>query len=349
MAEKETNKVINKKEEPKKEDVTTSNTDDFTSKTDNKNDGKSVDNNKNDGKSVDNNKKENNNKNDNNKNDNNKTDNNNSNNNNNKNDDELDDGKDDGKDDSKDDSKEYEKKGEPKVIKYKGDELKRWKCLSNLFNRDSKRFSPPTFDTNEDTLSLLKDEFKVLVVGAGGLGCEILKDLALSGFKNIEVIDLDTIELSNLNRQFLFRKKDIGKPKSKCAAEFVMKRVPGCKIKWYQTKIQEFGNDFYSDFNCVIAGLDNIEARRWLNSMLCDLVEKDDNNNIDAETIIPFIDGGTEGFLGQARLFLPMLSACFECSVGTITPPKAFQSCTIASIPRRPDNIVYCIWTHIIL
>ena len=114
--------------------------------------------------------------------------------------------------------------------------------IAMVIKRDGRR---EPFDPEEENLAILQEDVRVLVVGAGGLGCEILKNLALSGVKDIEVIDLDIIDLSNLNRQFLFRKKDIGQPKSKVAAEFVMKRVPGCSIKWYQKPLQEFDEGFY--------------------------------------------------------------------------------------------------------
>jgi ubiquitin-like 1-activating enzyme E1 B len=71
---------------------------------------------------------------------------------------------------------------------------------------------------------------RVLVVGAGGIGCELLKNLVLTGFSNIEVIDLDTIDTSNLNRQFLFHKPDVGKSKAVTASNSVLKYNPNAKI-----------------------------------------------------------------------------------------------------------------------
>lgn len=133
-----------------------------------------------------------------------------------------------------------------------------------------------------------------------------MKNLALSGFKNIDVIDMgqcpnvqypqqhltcpDTIDVSNLNRQFLFRQADVGGSKAEVAAKFVMQRVKGVTINPYCGKIQDKDEDYYMQFNLVICGLDSIEARRWINATLVGMVDMEN-----PDSLKPLIDGGTEG------------------------------------------------------
>ena len=88
------------------------------------------------------------------------------------------------------------------------------------------------------------------------------------GFKNIHVIDMDTIDISNLNRQFLFREKDVGRYKAEVAAEFINKRVPGTNVIPHNMKIQDKDEDFYTQFHLIVCGLDSIVARRWINGFV---------------------------------------------------------------------------------
>lgn len=217
-------------------------------------------------------------------------------------------------------------------------EERRWKDLDTVLMRKGP-YSPEDFAPSEELKQAFFEYGKVLVVGAGGLGCEILKDLALMGFKNIDVIDLDKIDVTNLNRQFLFRHSDVGSYKSEVAARFIEKRVPGCKVTAHIGKIQEKPKEFYEDFQVIIAGLDNIEARRWLNQTIHSLVEFE-NGEPKTETVRPLVDGGTEGFKGQARVILPFKTACFECTLNTIPKNTTYNFCTIAQTPRIPEHCI---------
>uniref|UniRef100_A0A4W4EN27 NEDD8-activating enzyme E1 catalytic subunit n=1 Tax=Electrophorus electricus TaxID=8005 RepID=A0A4W4EN27_ELEEL len=162
---------------------------------------------------------------------------------------------------------------------------------------------------------------------------------ALSGFRHIHVVDMDTIDVSNLNRQFLFRSKDVGHPKAEVAADFINSRVPGCHVVPHFKKIQEFDESFYRQFHIIVCGLDSIIARRWMNGMLLSLLVYDDGV-LDPSSIIPLIDGGTEGFKGNARVILPGMTACIDCTLELYPPQINFPMCTIASMPRLPEHCI---------
>ncbi|KAG8527017.1 uncharacterized protein KY384_008446 [Bacidia gigantensis] len=231
----------------------------------------------------------------------------------------------------------------------------RWKHLDNILHKAGP-FSDEDWIPGEEVIRTLESS-KVLVMyvqqvspalvsdpgnsGAGGLGCEILKNLALSGFKNIHVIDMDTIDVSNLNRQFLFREADVGKPKAEIAAAFVEKRVKGAVITPYNGKIQDKDEEYYKQFNVIVCGLDSIEARRWINATLVDMVDEND-----MESLKPLVDGGTEGFKGQTKVILPTISSCIECQLDMHAPRAAVPLCTLATIPRQPAHCIE--WAHII-
>ncbi|KAJ8933532.1 hypothetical protein NQ314_013945 [Rhamnusium bicolor] len=179
----------------------------------------------------------------------------------------------------------------------------------------------------DEQIRKLIPKSKVLVVGAGGIGCEVLKNLALSGFQDIEIIDLDTIDVSNLNRQFLFRKEHVGKPKAVVARESILSYNPNIKIKAYHDSVtsQEYGINFFKRFNLVLNALDNRAARNHVNRM-CLAAD------------IPLIESGTSGYSGQVELIKKGVTQCYECQPKP--PQKTFPGCTIRNTPSEP---VHCI------
>lgn len=167
---------------------------------------------------------------------------------------------------------------------------------------------------------------KVLVVGAGGVGCELVKNLATSGFSNVTLVDLDTIDVSNLNRQFLFRKQHVGKAKAVTAAQAVEAMVPGFSATGIVANVKEarFSVKYFSEFSVVCNALDNLDARRHVNRMC-----------LAAGT--PLVESGSTGYNGQVTV-IKKGTECYDCHPKPA--PKSYAVCTIRSTPEKP---VHCI------
>lgn len=132
----------------------------------------------------------------------------------------------------------------------------------------------------------------IMIIGVGALGCEIAKDFALMGIGKLILVDLDTIETSNLSRQMLFKPGDEGSPKAKVAAERLKEMNPYLKVDYYFEKLQKLPMSVYEETDIVVAALDNFNARLDLNK-ICLRMKK------------PMVEGGTVGFEGHVQIVIP--------------------------------------------
>ena len=150
---------------------------------------------------------------------------------------------------------------------------------------------------------------RVMVVGAGALGNEILKNLALVGIGHILIIDFDVVEAANLTRSVLFRAEDIGKLKAEVAAHRLNELNPEVRVAFICGDItSDVGLGIFRNMDIVLVGVDNFGARIFVNRA-CFKVGT------------PWINGGIQELVGEFHVYIPGKGACYECSL----PAEAYK------------------------
>lgn len=174
---------------------------------------------------------------------------------------------------------------------------------------------------------------KYFIVGAGAIGCELLKNFAMGGFScggtgELIITDMDTIEKSNLNRQFLFRSWDVQKLKSTTAAEAARKMNPELKIKSHENRVgpeteNVYDDDFFERLDGVANALDNVDARTYMDRR-CVYYRK------------PLVDSGTLGTMGSIQVVVPFVTESYS---STQDPPeKNIPICTLKNFPNAIEH-----------
>jgi adenylyltransferase/sulfurtransferase len=143
------------------------------------------------------------------------------------------------------------------------------------------------------------------------------------GVGKLILIDIDTIELSNLNRQLLFTESDIDEFKAKVAAKKLREINPNVQVIDRNESIINVPRSYYEESDVIVDGLDSFEARRWLNS-LCVSLSK------------PLVHGGMYGWYGNIQIIIPFVTPCLECQ--PLLPRERFQkSCTPPGKKREKE------------
>ncbi|CAK5075725.1 unnamed protein product [Meloidogyne enterolobii] len=173
------------------------------------------------------------------------------------------------------------------------------------------------------------------IVGAGAIGCELFKNMAMMGLAAgngglLKVTDPDTIEVSNLNRQFLFRRPDVGKKKSEVAARSMKQFNPAVNVQALSDIVSEatesvFNDDFFNQLNGVCNALDNVEARRYVDRR-CVYYQ------------LPLLESGTMGAKGNTQVVFPHLTESYG---STSDPPESETPvCTLKNFPYQIQHTI---------
>ncbi len=202
---------------------------------------------------------------------------------------------------------------------------------SDFFARDLSTDERDLYDRQfrlEGWSQKLVKNSRVLMVGVGGLGCEIAKNLAMLGVGQIDLIDLDIIEHSNLNRQVLFIGAKLGEPKAVVAARKLKEINPNIIINGYHTSLERLNPALYLAADVIVGGLDSMNARLNLNAQ-CIRFKK------------PLVDGGVSGYHGHVYTIFPYKNACYECNPLPVAENDEMAACTVVGIPRKRIHCVF--------
>ena len=169
---------------------------------------------------------------------------------------------------------------------------------------------------------------KVLLIGLGGIGSTVLQHLAAAGIGKIGLVDQDTVALSNLQRQTIYKYEDIGRKKVSVASNFIKKLNKNVEISEYDFFLSKDGStEIVGEYDIVLDGTDNFETRRLINQQC-------------VEQRKPLIFGGVSGWEGIVSLFIYKNSACFTCVFTSSEKSNSLYDCSSEGVLGVTTSLV---------